>query len=134
MATIGNSTSVYTLEAIQNLRLISCYKCAIVWGQPVQFDNKRKADQESFFCPNGHEQYYAESETDDLKRQLDRARTDLAAARKRESGALASLRATKGHLTRLQKRAQAGVCIHCNRHFDNVARHMEGKHGEARND
>ena len=39
--------------------------------------------------------------------------------------------ATRGHLTRAKKqvhRAEHGVCPHCNRSFQNLARHMQTKH------
>ena len=40
----------------------------------------------------------------------------------------ASLQATKGVVTRLKKRAIAGVCPCCNRTFQQLAAHMAHKH------
>jgi len=35
-------------------------------------------------------------------------------------------------LKTIKKRIHAGVCPHCNRHFQNVERHMKTKHNEKK--
>jgi hypothetical protein len=40
------------------------------------------------------------------------------------------VRAARGQLTKFKKRVGRGVCPCCNRHFKDLARHMESKHPE----
>jgi hypothetical protein len=49
-----------------------CYSnCGITWAQPKTYDTKKQEDHTSFFCPNGHSQYYLG------KSDLEKARADL---------------------------------------------------------
>ena len=117
------------------LFVLDCAECGVVFGITKDYEERRRKDGVSFHCPNGHANAWNETEADRLKRELEQARSDTAWARKRMADALAeakgtanSLRVTKGHMTRLKNRANAGVCIHCNRTFANVQRHMADKH------
>lgn len=127
-----------TVEEELTLFVSDCARCGIVFGIPTTLENRRRQDGQLFYCPNGHTLTFGETETDRLKRELNTARGDLAWNRERVASLAAerdraenSLRTTKGHLTRLRKRAEAGVCIHCNRTFQNVQRHMASKHKDC---
>lgn len=124
------TVSIYNAQVTTQLRTESCCACGIVFGMPLDFYKECQSNTERwFFCPNGHRQHYTESEETRLRRQLENERDNVAYWRSQQALTEGSLRATKGHLTRLRKRAEAGVCIHCNRTFQNVARHMESQHG-----
>ncbi len=46
--------------------------CGISWSQPSGFDDQRRKDHCLFYCPNGHGQYYPESNSEEkLQKQLD---------------------------------------------------------------
>jgi hypothetical protein len=118
-----------------DLYVLDCANCGVVFGITEDDEQRRRQDGSSFHCPNGHRQSWHETEVDRLKRELEEARKATAWARESTARARGeaeraqnSLRTTKGHLTRLKARAQAGVCIHCHRTFQNVQRHMASKH------
>lgn len=116
---------------------VSCCNCGIVFGVPDAYVNARRADKAGFFCPNGHRLSFTESEADRLRRERDRLQQQLA-QRDDEIRRQKSLReiterkvsAAKGQVTKLKRRAQAGLCPCCNRTFSNMAAHMKTKHPE----
>lgn len=117
-----------------------CYKCRCQFAMPrALYESAKQSSEISFHCPHGHAQVYREGETeaDKLRRELERAQQSVAmwedewkaasaeAERERRQTA-----AYKGQVTRLKKRATAGLCPCCNRHFDNLQRHMATKHSD----
>jgi hypothetical protein len=118
---------------------VTCCKCQIEFGLPDDFYHiaKQRADDLTWYCPNGHGQVFrrGETEADKLRRELQRAKQREAEYEDRirewrEQAETEShrARAYKGQVTRLKKRAQAGVCPCCNRTFADLARHMKSKH------
>lgn len=127
----------HTIEHTQTLTSMTCGVpgCGIAFAIPASLYRKANDDHGIwFYCPNGHHIHFlGKSDTEKaseraewLSRQLANRDEDVRAAR-------ASLIATKGHLTRTKKRAEKGVCLHCNRHFANVQRHVESQHPETVN-
>lgn len=114
-----------------------CCKCGVYFGlERGHHDRLRKEGTKgSFHCPNGHPQHYTESEADQLRRERDRLKQQLAQKdddinwqRQQRIAAERQVSAAKGQITRLKKRANAGVCPCCNRTFANMARHMKTQH------
>lgn len=110
-----------------------CCVCGIPFGMPQKFKNeclKRKNDKE-FYCPSGHKQWYVgKTEADILKGQLEAERIRSQTWREEAQKEKLRTAATKGALTKVKKRIANGVCPCCNRSFENLARHMAGKHPE----
>ena len=134
-------TRVYQEAAISvglKLTVLDCANCGIVFGISTELEKRLRENGTTFYCPNGHSQYFANSDLKEAKQEAESLRKALAvqeAATKRErqrrENAEHSLRATKGHVTRLRKRAQAGLCPVCNRHFEALERHMHSKHPDC---
>lgn len=104
--------------------------CGVLFAVPEHMLDTRRADGKTFYCPNGHPLHYG-SENARLKRELEAARDRTARERAMRDQAEASLRATKGVVTKQRKkllRVAAGVCPCCNRTFKDLARHMAGQH------
>lgn len=121
--------------------LETCYSCKVefMMADHTHAVAMEKREKFNFCCPYGHEQHYVsgESELDKLRRERDRLKQNEAwyndaLKDAREARDLAERRraAAKGQITRLKKRAAAGVCPCCNRTFSDLARHMAGKHPE----
>lgn len=115
--------------------LETCSACAIQYYVPAAFSRQRHTDGKGFYCPNGHSQFYAETEVSRLKKQLEqekrlREAAEAAQARARSAAQFAenSARTLRGHLTRERKRVAAGVCPCCRRSFSNLRRHMTAQH------
>ena len=115
-----------------------CITCGVVFGVEAGYQQRRKDDHRDYACPNGHWQHYTgETEAEKLRKQLkateerlDLVRNLKAGEARRADHAERRLAATKGVVTKLKKRAAAGVCPCCTRHFTNLERHMASKHPE----
>jgi hypothetical protein len=124
-----------------------CPTCGIVYGLERAFYEYRKSgnapnSHNSWYCPNGHNLVITKSDKTKLQECLDaerlarqRAEQRVAewqddAKKAREEAQHERNRANgyKGHATRITKRAKAGVCPCCNRHFTALERHMASKH------
>lgn len=115
-----------------------CWKCGVEYTLPPALYHAAKARSNiSFFCPYGHEAHYPDGETEEqkLRRERDRLQQQMArvADEAHQNLELArfherSAAAYKGQVTKLKKRAKAGVCPCCSRHFANLERHMASKH------
>jgi len=96
----------------------TCSSCGIQFGLPVHWNNKRREDHATWYCPNGHSQWYP-SETDLEK---ERRKSQMLADQVRME------REQREKAERQLKRIEKGVCPKCNRCFKNVERHMKSKH------
>lgn len=57
------------------MRSITCSSCGIRWDVPDQYQDDRRQDHATFYCPNGHSQWYPgktaqEKKIAELEKQL----------------------------------------------------------------
>lgn len=122
------AVQVYTSVSLEP---VTCYSCGAIFGMDSDFHQNRKNDHKIFYCPNGHGQHFTgESQAEKYKRLLETERTRVQWERDQREATERSLAAQKGQVTKLKKRVGKGVCPCCNRHFENVERHMASKHPE----
>lgn len=106
-----------------------CGTCGVIWGIEQDFIKARQDDHEGWCCPNGHSFVFnGPSEEEKLRSELERERRRADRHAEERRAAEASLRATKGQVTKLKKRVAAGVCPCCGRTFQQLSRHMANKH------
>lgn len=119
-----------------------CITCFIRFMVPKGFTARRREDKATFYCPNGHQMSYTQSEADRLRAAMQKqqqateaAKVEAERERKwRREGAEERkvlerrLSAQRGVTTRLKNRVANGVCPCCNRTFVNLQRHMQTKH------
>jgi septal ring factor EnvC (AmiA/AmiB activator) len=112
-----------------------CAACGVHFGMTKHLEQQRRKDGGSFFCPNGHSLSYGKSEAAKLREELARTQGQLTHARDQRDAAEAHRRtvekqlgASRGQVTKLQKRVVAGVCPCCHRSFQALSRHMKTKH------
>ena len=83
----------------------ACIKCGIGVYGPASYESKRRRDHETFYCLNGHSQYFtakSDIERERQRRELaERERDNTRRFLRTEEN---SHRATRGHLTRVKKR------------------------------
>lgn len=121
------SAQSISLEVTLELRI--CPVCGISYGVPQWWIDDKKNSHQTFYCPNGHARYYpGKSELETAREQLENAQCELGKERSRRRAAEKDLDGALATITKLNKRAMAGVCPHCHRHFANVERHMKSKH------
>lgn len=115
----------------------ACYRCKEpVWFTLESYQTYKRNGKE-WFCLHGHGQVFVAGKTDaeKLQEQLDAERRRRQSAEQniaywQDEAKREKHRANgyKGHATRITKRAKAGVCPCCNRHFVALERHMASKH------
>lgn len=136
MSTLHVIPMTRTVYIESKIHIIECANCSIDFGIGDAFMAARRKDHRSFYCPNGHSNYYSGDNTEEkLAKELEAARS-LAQreARRRQRAedeartAEYQRRAAKGQLTKIKKRIANGVCPCCNRTFANLAAHMSGQH------
>jgi|tagenome__1003787_1003787.scaffolds.fasta_scaffold20897028_4 hypothetical protein len=124
-----------TITEIMSIETTSCGVCGVVFGMPAEMLRSRKRSGATFWCPNGHQIGYSETDADRLrkeldavKRRLDQASASWRAARDQADAAERSATALRGHNTRLRKRIAIGQCPACQQSFPDVAAHMADQH------
>lgn len=110
--------------------IVTCFKCGVAFGMPDTLVRTLRdvGRDQSFWCPNGHSQAFVESRVTQLERTLAsvRAAKERAEAEARDKGE--QLERAEKRAARVRRRVAAGVCPHCNRTFQALARHMQTKH------
>jgi len=122
-----------TYSGHTTLEVEVCGECGVLFAAPQALLKWARDDGDNFFCPNGHSLTYTETEADRLKNQLRQTKDRLAIVQARSDQTEASLRATRGVVTRQRRKLEkvvAGVCPvdGCKRHFKDLRRHIESKH------
>lgn len=124
-----NTTLVYAGTLVSH----TCW-CGIHHAIPESLSRTAKETGKAIYCPLGHEWVIRETELDKLRRQVEQQKDRAARLIAQRDQAEASLSATKGVVTKLKKRASAGVCPCCGRTFQQLARHMKAKHPDFAHD
>lgn len=113
-----------------NYSYTTCITCGIPFGSPII--SRRRDDGKEFYCPNGHTQYFTETEAQRLSNKLAEANRLLewqkSQTRMAENNLIRERKAARREANRIKKRIGNGVCPCCNRTFSDLARHMETKH------
>lgn len=133
-----------TIKVEQELVTETCFSCRMLFAMTAEFQRSMiERPGTSFYCPQGHSQHYTgKSDADKLREQLAEERRQRQRAEQnvamwaddaREARELAEherrrANGYKGHAAKITKRAKAGVCPCCNRHFVALERHMATKH------
>jgi Zn-finger nucleic acid-binding protein len=123
------------MDITVSLTAMDCPNCSIVFAAPDRLIKERREDGKTFYCPNGHGMSFNEREVDKLNARLRDIERDLVwfkdaekHEREQRHAAERSAAAYKGQTTKLRKRAIAGACAFCHRHFADVERHVATKH------
>jgi protein-arginine kinase activator protein McsA len=127
--------TVLQMRTATDTEAVTCYKCGVDFASPVL--SRRRTDGEEFWCPNGHGQVFHETEVQRLRKQLEAEKQKRETAEREKDWALVRQRDAESKATKVQKklnlqtkRINAGVCPHCHRTFQQLARHMQCKHSE----
>lgn len=126
------STFVETLST--TFYVVSCYTCSVRFAIPSDLYRRVVTDaKDSVYCPAcGKLTCWRESDAQrqikELERKLQWEAKNAAEQRALRETAEASLKATKGVVTKLNKRSAHGVCPCCERTFKQLAAHMRTKH------
>ena len=108
--------------------------CGVLFAAPKHMLDTRREDGRNFYCPNGHLLSY-NGDITQLKKKVASLKDEVARQRALRDQTEASLRATRGVVTKQRKKLEevvAGVCPvdGCKRHFRDLRRHISSKHPE----
>jgi len=116
---------------VETMFIETCCSCGVTFAFSQGFYELRHGDGKPFYCPNGHSQYYTESDANRLKNAIALAKREEENAkwwREQTEEKGRSLSATRGQLTKVKNRIKNGVCPCCNRSFENLHNHMTTQH------
>lgn len=113
-----------------------CFNCGVAFAMPMGFYRERQKDQRSFFCPNGHSQYYTIGALQQLQNEKNRVERELQAQLNQANHArLVAEKAAKKALAdkrKVERRIAHGVCPCCSKAFADMAHHMLTEHKDFR--
>ncbi len=107
-----------------------CGACGVVSTCPEVVYDQHCAEGGYHHCPNGHTWGWAKDacERERLRRERDQLKQRIAQKDDEIANQISRAAKAETEITRLHKRAKAGVCPCCNRTFVNMQRHMKSKH------
>lgn len=113
--------------------VFDCASCGMHFGVPADYIERRREDHRGFYCPAGHSNAFkGETDADRLRKMLNEANARNTKLADEWGKAVVKADKAEAERARLMKRVKAGVCTCCNRTFQNLARHMATKHGDAK--
>ena len=122
------------ITGVGTLHVVECPSCGCIYAIPDGIYQRalRRKVNDSIYCPNGHTWHFTgKTHAEELQELRDRVARERAArdqAKASERAQRAAATRARKERDRLKKRAEAGVCPHCNRTFQQLARHMKTKH------
>ena len=116
-----------TLTYTGSLVITSCW-CGIRLAIPDDLYDIAQRNGTAVHCPLGHTFVYGDTKVKQLEAELKRAKDTAASWRARADQLDGSLRATKGHVTRLRRRTKDGECPFCGQHLRDLERHVTRMH------
>jgi len=121
---------VNTLTYTGELTIEACPTCGTWHGIPTTLREAAIKDHSKLiWCPLGHSWWFiGETEAQKLTRSLKWERDLRASVTADRDQARASLRATKGVVTKLRKRTAEGECPFCGQHLRDLERHVNRQH------
>lgn len=107
----------------------TCIACGIQFAVSPDYVRGLRETHRTFYCPNGHNMYYpAETGEERLRKALNEANSKMADLERAKFEVEKQLNGALDKITKMKKRANAGLCPYCRRHFTNVERHIQSKH------
>ena len=121
------------LEFQYQMETYECANCCMVVALPGRFVADRRRDHQTFYCPQGHANYFPSKSDVELlrdevakkERQLEIERSRLTFAQKEAEHAERRRRSMKAVLTKTKARLVAGKCPRCSKSFPDLAEHLK---------
>ncbi len=121
-----------TTTFTDKLSRIDCCRCFASFGITDDAERSLRRSHKYFYCPycGTPQSWRGESDIERAEKAAKRANELREREKRWREAAERSLSATKGAMTKMRKRAAAGVCPCCNRTFKQLAAHMKSQHPE----
>jgi hypothetical protein len=119
-----------SLSVQETLTTMQCGSCGVWFAIPETMRLEKQRDGGHWYCPNGHQRVYSESDSVKFKRLYEQEQRVRASYNERMVAAQRALEKSESNLKKLKKRTAAGVCPCCSRTVSQLAKHMQSKHKE----
>lgn len=119
----GDKAETYTTLVVKE-----CGKCGCIFAMSAEKERRCAETGENWFCPNGHNRIYSETEQQKLQKQLFQAQENERLERQWKERERKQRLAAEKKISALKTRVANGVCPCCHRSFQNLRRHMATKH------
>jgi hypothetical protein len=104
-----------------------CISCGIPFAIPVDYKEMLKQKHTSFYCPNGHSQYYSgKTQAELLAEKLKQKENEIA----QKITANIQLENQLDKANKKLKNVAAGKCPCCDKTFKVLSKHLANKHPE----
>lgn len=118
------------MQVSRELEVHECPVCFVTYAGPKRLFEAKRRNGTNFYCPNGHNLSYHDSEEDKLRRERDQLKQRIALKDDQIAEAIDRAMRAQKEVNKLTTRASHGVCPCCKRTFSQLARHMKQKHPE----
>ncbi len=121
-----------TMLVTETLTKITCGKCGGCYAIAERYRQEKQDETGHWHCPYCQQQwgFYGKTEAQKQRHRAEVAESRERAAQCRTRAMERSRNALKGVVTKTKRRIGKGVCPCCNRTFQDLQRHMAGKHPE----
>ena len=110
------------------LQEVTCKSCGVTHAIPRVLLEGKVQTGGYYYCPNGHQWGWGESEADRLKKELTQEQKRNSQMKTELLRVQDQLEASEREAKRLKQRVANGVCPCCKRSFVQLHRHMKTKH------
>ena len=117
-----------TIQRTVQIEIVWCCSCGNPIALTERMEDACRNDGHPFYCPLGHSQVFRKSAVTVLQEKLDMAQALATRLETKVRNTEALLEVESKARKMLAKRVNNGVCPHCHRTFQQVARHMKSKH------
>lgn len=112
------------------LQEVTCKSCGITHAIPLRLIEGLQQTGGYYYCPNGHQWGWGESEATRMKKELTDAQERNSQLKTELLRIQDQLEASEREAKRHKQRVANGTCPCCHRSFVQLQRHMKTKHPE----
>jgi hypothetical protein len=122
--------SMSAIYSSVQLTIMTCGNCGVEFAIPENMRAEKELSGGHWYCPNGHQRVYTETEAARYKRLYEKEQREAASFRELKLAAERAQEKAEKKLAQHKKRAAAGVCPCCKRTFSQLSKHMQSKHSD----
>lgn len=131
MAKTTSRIATYEMQHAFDFFVQDCGECGVIFAVPTSFNQRRRSDGQTFYCPNGHRRVYQETDVQRERKARERAEARLTreraeADRLRDGGGTDATASTPPAVTLPDDWRDRIACSV--RSFQNLHKHMAGQH------
>jgi len=125
MAKTTSRIATYEMQHRFDFFVQDCGECGVIFAVPTSFDQRRRSDGQTFYCPNGHRRVYQETDVQRERKARERAE-DGPTAGAGDGGGTDATASTPPAVTLPDDWRDRIACSV--RSFQNLHKHMAGQH------